>query len=355
MAPEPSARLVPVFDGHNDTLLRLELAEGTARERSFLEEGEAGHIDLPRARRGGFAGGFFAMFVPSRVIKAGEVSFDPNDPANFAEVSQRAALDFTMRLFTRALRLERASEGAVTIVRSATEIRSAIDAGRLAMLMHVEGAEAIDTDFSALETLHAAGLRSLGPVWSRSNAFGHGVPMAHPSSPDTGPGLTDAGKALVRACDALGVLIDLSHLTEKGFWDVAALTSRPLVATHSNAHAICPSARNLTDRQLDAIAESSGIVGLNFHVGFLHPDGGHRRNTTVDVMVRHVDHLLSRLGENGVAIGSDFDGCLVPDAIRDAAGLPVLIEALRAAGYGETLIEKIAWRNWVSLLERSGL
>lgn len=344
---------VPVFDGHNDTLLKLELGAGTPRERSFFEHASRDHIDLPRARAGGFAGGLFAMYVPSRLGEGVNLRYDPQDPANFAEVQQPAALAFTLRMAARAFRLERDSGGDITICRNADAIRAAMAAGSLAMVLHIEGAEAIDPDFIALDVLHAAGLRSLGPVWSRSNVFGHGAPMACPASPDSGPGLTDAGKELVRACNRLKIMIDLSHLTEKGFWDVAALSDRPLVASHSNAHAVCPSARNLTDRQLDAIAESGGLAGLNFHVAFLRPDGGHRADTPLEVMVRHMDHMIARLGEDGVALGSDFDGCLVPRAIADVAGLPVLLQAFRDAGYGEELIGKIAWRNWLSVLDRT--
>ena len=112
--------------------------------------------------------------------------------------------------------------------------------GNLAAVLHIEGAEAIDPELEALEVFYAAGLRSLGPVWSRPNVFGHGVPFRFPSSPDTGPGLTDAGKELVRACNRLRIMLDLTHLNEAGFWDVAALTDAPLVATHSNVHALCP-------------------------------------------------------------------------------------------------------------------
>ncbi|MBA5775893.1 membrane dipeptidase [Stappia sp. F7233] len=350
-----ASRPYPVFDGHNDTLLKLELQAGTPKDGSFIDGNPFTHIDLPRAREGGFAGGLFAMFVPSVVARNGELSFNPADPANFAEIDQQTALGLTLRLVARAERLARASKGGISIVRSTAETRAAIDAGRLAVMLHIEGAEAIDTDFVALEVLRAAGLRSLGPVWSRSNAFGHGTPMACPSSPDTGPGLTDAGKALVTACNELKIQIDLSHITEKGFWDVAKLSDAPLVASHSNAHAISPSARNLTDNQLAAIAESRGLVGLNFHTGFLRPDGRATSDTPVELMVRHLDHMLSILGEDGVAIGSDFDGCLVPKEIRDAAGLPKLTAAMEAAGYGRELIEKICWKNWLSVLERAGI
>src|SRR5690606_7884594 len=140
-------------------------------------------------------------------------------------------------------------------------------------LFQIEGAEAIDPDLNALEVLYQAGLRSLGITWSRPNTFASGVPFRFPSSPDTGPGLTDAGRDLVRACNELGILIDLSHLNQQGFYDVAGLSDAPLVATHSNAHVVSNTSRNLTDDQLEAIRASGGVVGLNYAVAFLRPDG----------------------------------------------------------------------------------
>jgi membrane dipeptidase len=190
-------------------------------------------------------------------------------------------------------------------------------------------------------------------VWSRPNAFGHGVPFRFPSTPDIGPGLSDAGKALVRACNQLGVLIDLSHLNAQGFWDVARLSEAPLVATHSNAHALCPAARNLTDDQLRAIRESGGMVGLNFAVSMLRADGGPDAATPLEVMVRHLDHLIERLGEDKVGFGSDFDGTIVPSAIKDAAGLQHLVAALREAGYDAPLLRRLAFENWLRVLERT--
>ena len=256
-------------------------------------------------------------------------------------------------MFAILLRLERAFPSDLAICRSVADIRAAMASGRLSAVMHIEGAEAIDPGLNMLDVLHAAGLRSLGLVWSRSNIFAHGVPFRFPSSPDTGPGLTDAGRALVRACNDLGIMIDLSHLNEQGFWDVAALTTAPLVATHSNVHALCPSSRNLTERQLDAIRESRGVVGLNFATCFLRPDGAMRADTDLDLMRRHLDALIERLGEDGVAFGSDFDGAVVPAAIGSVAGLPTLIEHLRRAGYSEDLLVRIAHANWLSVLERT--
>ena len=188
-------------------------------------------------------------------------------------------------------------------------------------------------------------------MWSRPNVFGCGVPFRFPHSPDTGPGLTAEGRALVRTCNQLGILVDVSHLNEQGFWDLAAITTAPIVATHSCVHALCPVTRNLTDRQLDAIRESDGIVGLNFGVSFLREDGANNPDTPLSVVVRHIDYLVERLGIDRVGFGSDFDGATISLELGDAAGLPKLIAQLRQAGYDEAALRKLAYENWLRVLE----
>ncbi|MGD0429513.1 MAG: membrane dipeptidase [Acetobacteraceae bacterium] len=195
--------------------------------------------------------------------------------------------------------------------------------------------------------LFNAGLCSPGLVRSRPNIFGHSVPFASPRSPDTGPGLTAVGKELVRACSDLGIIIDMSHLNEQGFWDVAALNISPLVATHACAHAICPSTRNLTDRQLDAIRDSDGVIGFNFCVSDVRPDAHLDENTPLETVVHHLAYLLDRLGEDRVALGSDFDGAVMPRPIKDASGLPNLIEAMSAHGFDDRMVRKVALENWL--------
>ncbi|MGO7207310.1 dipeptidase, partial [Rhizobium ruizarguesonis] len=250
-----------------------------------------------------------------------------------------------------ALRLDRA--GAWRLCRTVKDIRGAMADGIFAAVMHMEGCEAIGADLSALEVFYAAGLRSLGPVWSRHNVFGHGVPFAFPMSPDTAPGLTDAGFALVRECNRLGVLIDLAHITEKGFWDVAKTTDQPLVASHSNAHALTPVARNLTDRQLDAIRESRGLVGINYATAMLRADGRSDSDTPLADMIRHIDYLVNRIGIDCVALGSDFDGATIPEEIGDAAGNQKLIAALREVGYADADLAKLARENWLRILAQA--
>ncbi len=344
-----------VFDGHNDTLLDLFSPPPRSEPRSFFERSARGHIDLPRARAGGFGGGFFAIFVPNRFrkghprprpIRTAEGVTYPLPPA----VEQPYALEFTVRHASHLFRLEEESGGAFQVVRSAAEIERCLRDGVVAAILHAEGAEFIDLDLHALDVLAAAGLKSLGLVWSRPNAFGTGVPFDFPSGPDRGPGLTDAGQALVRRCNRLRVLVDLSHLNEAGFWDVERLTDAPLVATHSGAHACSATPRNLTDKQLDAIGRSQGIVGVNFHKGFLREDGRAARKTSVREIARHAVYMARRIGVEHVGLGSDFDGAFMPEDLGDVAGLPRVLEALHAQGFDASEVRAIAHGNWLRVL-----
>jgi len=347
-----SGDTVPVFDGHNDTILKLERAARQGKALDFASGDESLDIDLPRSRASGFAGGFFAMFTPA--MEGGEfIPFSREDHRRYAQVDRQMALDFTLAMFARMRRLAAELPDDLALCGSAGELVAAMDQGRLAILPHIEGAECIDTGLDTLEVLHAAGLRSLGLVWSRPNAFGHGAPIFMGESYDPDAGLTDAGRALVRECGAMGIMVDLSHLNEGGFWDVSKISQKPLVATHSNARALSDCPRNLTDDQLRAVRESGGVVGLNFNAGFLRADCADDADTPIATMLRHLDHLIEHLGEEGVAIGSDYDGCTLPLEIKDVTGLPRLVAAMRQAGYGEELIGKICRGNWIDLLART--
>jgi membrane dipeptidase len=349
-----------IFDGHNDTILRLFRADPTAG--SFFQQGEVGHIDLPRAQAGGLGGGFFALFVPNP--RKSEIE-SPFPGAGIKDVVARYeiplppalehsyALNYVIGMMATLFRVEDQANGAAKIVRSADELADCLANGTLAMILHFEGAEAIDEDLNALRVFYAAGLRSIGLVWSRPTIFAHGVPFAFPATPDIGPGLTEAGKRLVAACNELGIMLDLSHLNEKGFWDVAELSNAPLVATHSGVHAISPTPRNLTDAQLDAIAQSGGVAGVNFHTGFLRADGRADQETSLAEIVHHVDYMVDRMGIDHVALGSDFDGATMPQDLKDAAGLPKLVEALQDRGYRDGDLAKIAHENWVRVLRQS--
>jgi membrane dipeptidase len=315
-----------IVDGHNDLVARM------------WRGGEIRHVRLDEAREADFAGGFFALFVPS--------------PSPAKPMSERYALplpepiprDEAARIADELYEVFRSLP-----VRLATSPDD-FQPGRVAAILHLEGAEPLAEDLSDLEGWHARGLRSVGLVWSRANAFAEGVPFRFPSTPDTGPGLTAAGRELVRTCNELGILVDLSHLNEAGFWDVARLSAAPLVATHSNAHALCPSSRNLTDAQLDAIGASGGVVGVNFAVSFLREDGGQVAETPLEEIVRHAAYIAARIGIDHVAFGSDFDGAVVPESLGGIAGLPKLVDALRAGGFDDEGVAKVTHRNWLRVL-----
>jgi len=320
-----------VIDGHNDLVLRLWRGEAPR------------HVDLAVAAESGFAGGFFALYVPGSTPPPDELPRAPYafplDPPVSPEVARRVAAELATVL-----------EGLpVTIARRVDDFVP----GRVTAVMHVEGAEALATDLSDLDAWYERGLRSVGIVWSRPNDFAEGVPFVFPGSPDTGPGLTEAGRSLVYACNRLGIMLDVSHLNLAGFRDVARLSEAPLVATHSNAHALCASTRNLLDEQLDAIAASGGVVGVNFAVGFLREDGHVITDTPLAEIVRHVDYLVDRMGVDAVALGSDFDGSTIPDELGGIAGLPRLVEELRARGYDDEAVEKITHRNWLRVLGKT--
>ena len=331
------------FDGHNDTLLRMH-KDGVS-PGGFLAGDDRLSIDLPRARAGGLAAGIFAIFTPS----PGELTAGW-DSHYAPPVDHATAASLTETIIALAGEIAAASDGDVTIVHDATELDAAHARGGLGVILHIEGAEAVAPDVTDLEDWYAAGLRSLGPVWSRENAFAHGVPFRFPSTPDHGPGLTGAGRRLVEGCNELGMVVDLSHLNEAGFWDVARISAAPLVASHSNAHALSQTSRNLTDAQLDAIAASSGIAGINYAAPFVRSDGADDADTPVAELARHAGYIAERIGVEHVGLGSDYDGATMPRELRDVGRLPVLERALRDEGFGDEELELIAWGNWRRVL-----
>jgi len=346
MTDNLAARPQAVFDGHNDLLLRLWLEDSASDPVArFLDGALSGHLDLARMRQGGFAGGLFAVFVP---------------PASFTQQHQAGQgerlhdpLAITDAQIALLQAVEARSGGRAKICRNAHEIEHCITQGVLAMVLHIEGAEALDGELSQLDRWIESGLRSIGPLWNLQNRFGTGVTGGFPGSPDSGEGLTAEGLNLIRVCNQKKLLIDLSHMNEKAFWQTASHSTAPLVATHSNVHALCPQPRNLLAPQLQAIADSDGFVGVNFGTAFLREDGQRNGDTPLGDILRHLEGLMAILGEDRVGFGSDFDGISVPDALGDVAGLPRLIAAMRAAGYAESLIEKISWQNWLAVLKKT--
>jgi membrane dipeptidase len=348
---------LPVFDGHNDTLLDLFLPEHGSG-RSFFKKSKKGHIDLPRAREGGLAGGIFAIYLPPP--KSSEESdplfgFTANDNGYSIEMHRpldaKYARELTDSILDFTDDMERKSGGQIKIIRSYRDLLNCLENNIMGIVLHIEGAEAIDKDLSNLREYYDRGIRSLGLVWSRPNVFGSGVPFRFPHSPDTGPGLTEHGKDLVKECNRLGIMIDLAHINEKGFRDTARLSTAPLVVTHSNVFTLCQSTRNLTNDQIDTVGDSGGVIGINFIAENINPDGKPDANTTLTRIADHIDYVANRIGIDHVALGSDFDGAEMPDAIKDVTRLPALINTLKNRGYDNESLQKIAFRNWLRVLK----
>ncbi len=343
--------MIPVFDGHNDVLLRLWSKKAGNPVDAFLKGDGEGHIDVPRMIKGGMAGGFFAIFVPSP--QEGDLPDDEEmNPPLAASVGQLNALNTTISMASLLFRIEQASEGKFKVCRTVAELRAAMAAGQIAAISiskepthrcGVEGAGRAAPGGLALARHRVEPQQRLWP-W-------RAVPLSLDARYRAG---TDGGgKALVKRCNELRIMIDLSHLNEQGFWDVAKLTNAPLVATHSNAHAICSVSRNLTDAQIRAVGQSGGMIGLNFANGFLRSDGRWQSENGLDSMMRHLDHLLKHAGEDSVGLGSDFDGARIPSQIGDVTGLQNLTAAMSAHGYGDPLMKKLTVENWMRVLERS--
>ncbi|HKZ15670.1 MAG TPA: membrane dipeptidase [Solirubrobacterales bacterium] len=381
------------FDGHNDSLTR----EDHAR---FVGGREGGHLDLPRMAAAGMRGGIFAVFIrnpetadwqPAKSNRPGGAGPAPELEHGYAAAASTVAAgrllemeaDGKMRVGRTIADIDAAAGGAGGDATDGAADAAAESAGGdeaegaggdaeggdaegvgvdtadatagapPVAVLHLEGAEAIDADLEALDFWYAAGLRSLGPVWSRPNAFGHGVRFRYPSTPDIGPGLTEAGKALARRCAELGIVFDLAHMNEAGFWDTAELGAAPLVVSHAGVHAICPNSRCLTDAQIDAVGQTGGLVGIVYAPAFLRPDGKNQPSgTPLDLIVRHAAHVAERIGVEHVALGSDFDGTEVPDTLGDVTGVPTLLDEFAKHGFSESEIESIAWSNWRRTLAR---
>ena len=206
-------------------------------------------------------------------------------------------------------------------------------AGKTAALLSIEGADLIDCDVHKVETVAQWGVRLLNPVWNRANV------LSGTNAEDPERGLYAEGRDFIRALEEYGIYPDVSHLSDAGFWDLVHIARRPIVASHSNARAVCPHRRNLTDDQFRAIRDSGGVVGLNLYLHFV-------GQPTMDALVAHVEHFLALDGEKTLCLGGDLDGCeALAAGMTGMQDVPKLYEALKARGYSDALLEDIFWNN----------
>lgn len=313
----------PILDGHEDFLTAM-----VRQQRDFLSESSTGHVDLPRAQRGGLGGAFVSVFLTNEQAELNATGAAIQQIDRFYDLCER-------------------SEGKVRLVRTVADLDAAWAASAFAGILHFEGADPISPSLKELRLFYQGGLRSLGIVWSRPNAFASGVSLRGPS-PATG--LSERGYALVEECQRLGIVLDVSHLNPEGFWDLVRVIDRPFIASHSNAAALSPHPRNLTDEQIRAIAEKDGTIGITFCCAFVRPDCALNPDTPLELVLAHFEHIIHLVGDRHVAIGSDFDGATMPRALADAAALPALVEAFERRGWSSERIERVCFGNFRRVL-----
>lgn len=326
---------IPYFDAHCDTIYRclmtggevtLDFGEDAEEQRRFfakcgcLRENE-GHIDLMRGRRFARFGQFFALF------------FDAADAPEDGMWAQ------CRRLHDRFVQEMAANADLICHCRTGAEIDRAVKNGKMAALLSMEGADLIECDVHKLQTAADWGVRFLNPVWNRANA------LSGTNSEEQERGLSDKGRDFIRQMERCGIYADVSHLSDRGFWDLCRMTTRPIVASHSNSRALCDHPRNLTDDQFRAIRDTGGVVGINFYSRFI------GRQPAVEDLVRHIEHFLAMDGEKTVCMGGDLDGCEeLPQGMQGMEDVPKLWQALEERGYPRPLLEDLFWNNLRKLL-----
>lgn len=352
-----------IADTHNDVLLRVLSGE------DITEWTTSGHSDIPRLLAGGMDAQVFSIWV---------------NPSEF----------LPDRAFSRANEMIDALEEVVAaapenvgIADCYADLIQLEQEGKLAAVIGVEGGHAIESSIANLEALYNRGMRYLGVTWNNSNSWATSAKDEVESDSLKFKGLTDFGRKIIRRCNELGVMVDVSHAGEQTFWDILEISTKPVIASHSSVYALCPHFRNLKDDQLQAIKKNGGVVFVNFYPGYI--DSTYSLKATdireshkteldslkslygedsddfwyasiallkeelgavapsVDVLVDHIDYIAKLLGPEYVGLGSDFDGVdVLPQGLEDCTKLPVITKKLQERGYSEKDIRKILGGNF---------
>lgn len=305
-----------IFDGHCDTVLDI-----FNKKRSLGEKSDYSHLDIPRMKKGGVNVQFFAAFI--------EEIYKPN-----------ASLKRTLQLIDCIYQQIEKNKEEISIATDYEQIKNTIEADKIAAILSIEGGEALEGDLGVLRMLYRLGVRLLTLTWNQRNQIADGV-----GESQTGSGLTEFGFKVIDEMNKLGMLIDVSHLSETCFWEVIKRSKSPIVASHSNCYALCPHLRNLKDEQIKAIAEKGGIIGITFVPDFLTNE---KRETTIKDVTEHIDYLVKRVGVDYVGLGSDFDGTKVlPLGLEGVDKITNITKELLKQGYKVEDIKKILGENWL--------
>lgn len=310
-----------VIDTHCDTLGRV--LEG---QRRLGERSDLGQFDLVRAREGGLTAQVMATFVSEQ--RQGD--------------GIRQSIDFIDTLYEELEAFPKLAR----LATSGKDVREAKSHGEVALILGMEGAEGLGGSIRALRMFHRLGLRVLGLTWNRRNEAADGAgEMPHAG------GLSNFGRQLVQECNRLGILLDVSHLSPRGVTDVLELTGAPIVATHSNAAAVYPHVRNLSDEQMEGIAATGGVVGVVPVPPFL---GEYDERAPLEPLFQHLEHMISVVGEDHVGLGLDFDGVgdMRTEGIEDVTQLSNLTKGMLERGHSEERVRKVLGGNFLRIFDQ---
>lgn len=313
------------IDLHCDTISKIYRSpeDGTLYENSF-------HVDLKRLEAANCGLQAFACFVPLDEFTG--------------EDREEAAYGYAAALMDTFDREIEANKARIGHIRSIRDYRVNAVCGKMSALLTVEEGGILNGKSGRLNTLYDRGVRLITLTWNEENCIGF-PNSADPSA--MAKGLKPFGFETVEQMAGLGMMIDVSHLSDGGFYDVAKTVRKPFVASHSCARALCPHPRNLTDDMLKAIGNAGGVAGVNFFHMFLNQKGV----SDIESIAAHTKYMIDKAGEESVAIGSDFDGIDGAMEISGAEKMPLLFEALKKAGLSQDTVEKIAWKNAMRVLK----
>ena len=330
-----------VFDLHCDTLSELRRAEMRGDGQTFARNN--GHIDLEKLEKGDYMLQCFAAFV------------NLADPTPGADplVTALEEIDVFKRM------MERYSDRIAPVYRP-EDIRKNAEAGKISGMLTIEEAGCCKGSLGVLRRMYELGVRMMTLTWNHENELASpnvvpGNGPIWPCMPNTETGLKEKGFEFLAEMERLHIIADVSHLSDKGFWDIAEHSTRPFAASHSNCRALAPHCRNLTDEMIRALSERGGIAGLNYYAPFLDTDPTHPENcrSTVEMIAKHAAHYKQVGGAQMIALGSDFDGIDGPHQLENAAFLPLLADALRKEGFTEDEVEGIYYRNAMRFFEEN--
>lgn len=321
------------IDLHCDTLMAAYL-----KGKKDLCDFPDAMLDVPRMKRGGAMAQFFAIFM---LPPGAEKWFDRTDPIDDDEY-----IETSLAIFQGTMA---ACPNDIAPAYNAADVAKNDAAGKMSGLLTFEDGRMIDGKLENLDKYYQKGIRLISLTWNNENCFGA------PNSADAaimGKGLTDFGKEAVLYMNELGIMVDVSHLSDGGFWDVAEVSQKPFVASHSNARDICPHTRNLTPEMIRKLAEKGGVTGLNFGPEFIHPDK-EKGKSDLDIMSRQIHELIDKGGVDCVALGSDYDGIYGDIELAGVDKVPLLFDRLHKDGLSDDAIEKIAWKNAMRVMKET--